>query len=84
MFKTVLAMMLVLAFTSVADARKRQRITVQPQGRVIAEHPYAVTYALSYMLCAFHVFSVGPNPKPGQLGECASWFYYPQQNRRRV
>lgn len=76
--KTIIAAIaLLLVATSVADARKRQRIVVQPQGRVIMEHPYGVTYVLSYILCGFHVFSVGPNPKPGQLGSCASWFNYP-------
>lgn len=74
---TVTVFALLLLASSVADARKRQRITVQPQGRVIVEHPRGVEIVLSYILCGFHVFSVGPNPRPGQLGACASWFNYP-------
>lgn len=79
--KTFVVAIVLLLFTVAADAR--QRVTVRPQGRAIAEHPYAVTYMLSYIFCGFHVFSVGPNPRPGQLGECASWFNYPTHHRRR-
>jgi len=78
--KTLLTLALLLIFTSVADAQRRQRITVYPteRDRLLYSHPYAVELALSKMLCGFHLFSLGPNPPRGSVGSCANWFHYPQ------
>jgi len=69
-----------LISTTAADAQRRQRVTVYPteRERLIYSHPYAVELALSKMLCGFHLFSLGPNPRPGSVGSCANWFHYPQ------
>ena len=80
--KTIIAAIaLLLIASTAADAQRRQRVTVQPQGRPIVEHPYGVSLALSKMLCGFHLFSLGPNPPPGSVGSCANWFNYAQPKR---
>lgn len=91
MIKLLMAAAVLIALTTQADARKRQRVTVyahpsQPlhEQRLIRRHPIAVEYMLAYIFCGFHVFSVGPEPKPGQLGSCASYFAYPTHHRRRA
>jgi len=77
---TVAAAVVLISFADSADAaRKRQRITVYPQRapiteRAIYNHPYAVDYALRSILCAFHVFSIGPQGKPGS---CVQYLRYP-------
>ena len=77
----IAAIALLIAASTVADARTR--VTVNKK-RPIVKHPYAIEYVLSYIFCGFHVFSVGPQPKPGQLGECASWFNYVQPRHGAV
>ena len=75
--KTVIAVTgLLLVVTSTADAQRR--VTVYPRERPIVAHPYGVELALSKILCGFHLFSLGPNPRPGSVGSCANWFHYPQ------
>ena len=82
--KILIALLMLFAVTAESQARSstRDRITVRPVQRPIVSHPYAVDYALSYIFCGFHVFSVGPNPRPGQLGSCADRFNYAQPRRR--
>ena len=80
--KTVItAVALLLITNSVVDARQRQRVSVYPRERPIVAHPYGVELALSKMLCGFHLFSLGPNPRPGSVGSCASWFNYARPKR---
>lgn len=72
--KVLAALALVLVFTATADAatRKRTRITVQPhrfEPRPVVQHPFAVQFALETLLCAFHVFSIGPQGKPGSCAD---------------
>lgn len=81
--KMLSAMIALLMLSTVAAdaARKRQRITVHPaqeRGRVLYEHPYAVDYVLRSILCAFHVFSIGPQGRPGS---CADHLRLPTQHR---
>jgi hypothetical protein len=80
--KILLALLMLFAVTAESQARTRERVTVHPVQRPIVTHPYAVDYVLSYIFCGFHVFSVGPNPRPGQLGSCADRFNYAQPRRR--
>lgn len=81
---SVVAALLLISFTEAADAaRKRTRITVHPRTpiteRPIYQHPFAVDFVLRSVLCSFHVFSVGPQGKPGS---CAQ--YLPQPTPHRV
>lgn len=74
---------LVLSTTFADAARKRTRVTVHPQRtpiteRAIYQHPYAVDFVLRTILCAFHVYSIGPQGKPGS---CADVF---QRTPKRV
>jgi len=83
--KILIALLMLFAVTAESQAKRsntRDRITVHPVQRPIVTHPYAVDYVMSYILCGFHVFSVGPNPRPGQLGSCADRFNYAQPRRR--
>ena len=68
--KTIIAVIAFVVLAGAADARPR--ITVHPKPRPIIEHPYAVEFVLSYMLCAFHLFSLGPDVRPGdpRMGSC--------------
>ena len=84
--KKLIAVVALLLFTSsiaAEAARKRTRVTVHPQrtpitDRMIYQHPYAVDYVLRSILCAFHVFSIGPQGKPGS---CADHLRIPTQHR---
>lgn len=84
--RIVIAVFVLLFAVSAADARTRQRVTVHPKrapiaDRMIYQHPYAVDYVLRSILCAFHVFSMGPDAKRSQLGSCVDHLRIPVQHR---
>lgn len=65
----IVAIALMFVATTAAEARKRTRVTVYPTQRPIVAHPFAVDFLLRNILCAFHVFSVGPQGKPGSCAD---------------
>jgi len=68
--RMLIAVIVLASLASAADARTR--ITVFPRERPIIEHPYAVEFVLSYALCSFHLFSLGPViPGDLRIGSCA-------------
>jgi hypothetical protein len=64
---------LILLTSAAEAARKRTRVTVHPQQyqsqRPITQHPFAVDYVLRTILCSFHLFSIGPQGRPGSCIE---------------
>lgn len=78
--KTMIAMVALLMLSTSVDARTR--VTVYKRTpvteRAIYQHPFAVDYVLRSLLCAFHVFSIGPQGKPGS---CIDHLRYPAHHR---
>ena len=79
----VAALLLLTSSIAAEAARKRTRVTVHPQRtpiteRAIYQHPFAVDFVLRSILCSFHVFSIGPQGKPGS---CAQYLPTPTPHR---